>query len=274
MARRSGWGELRVAFWARTSVNRCAMGGSASGLGFRWSTGRGRQLRFAVAGFSGNQNAPFCPDWLAGISVEANRNFEEGHVDVCDGRSYPWPMADPQGGTTFRPSRGSRAIAYGFLGFLLAICTGLAISSLASAHSVASRDGDSTARFDVEAVSTAVVAMTLATVLVLLCAPMFLGKTTLRMDGLLIAKPCRRRRLVTWSEIDSMRVDAVNGGRGSPNMGLRVVAGGKGFFLPGLVDPHPDFEERVNAVEAAWQSIHPPAVSKKTNNKARRRRRS
>ncbi len=165
---------------------------------------------------------------------------------------------------------------FGFLGLFLGFCAVLAVSALVTAHTVAPRDGVSVARFDVMAVTTAVVAMTLATFLTLLGAPTYLGTTRIREDGLLIAKPCRRPRLLPWSEVDYLWVDAVSYGMGMPTKGLRAVSGGHGQFLPGIVSTNrPDFQLQVKAVDAAWRLANPEAVLARqgdpTKNKARSR---
>ncbi|MEY9862351.1 hypothetical protein ABH935_007996 [Catenulispora sp. GAS73] len=180
------------------------------------------------------------------------------------------------GEVTIRADRGTRIFIFTVLGLFLAVCAALAVSSLVTAHTVAPRDGMSVAWFDVRAVTTAVVAMTLGTLLTLLCLPTYLGTTCIRDDGLLIAKPCRRARLLPWSEVDYLWVDAVAYGRGVPTKGLRAVSSGHGQFLPGIVSTsRPDFQLQVQAVEAAWRLGNPQAVLVRkgdpTKNKARSR---
>ncbi len=96
-----------------------------------------------------------------------------------------FPMSIAEAEITFRAGRGLRSSPYLFMGIILAICLGIALYALDMAHG----------HMGTENVTIMVVTL-LGVVafggwLTILTAGGYLGATTLREDGLLIAKPRR-----------------------------------------------------------------------------------
>lgn len=92
----------------------------------------------------------------------------------------------------------------------------------------------------------------------------YMGTTTLRHDGVLVTTPRRDPRLLTWREIDQLKVDVLTSGKGASVLGLKAVVSGKEIFLPGIMRggnvQKPIFEEQVHAIESAWQSARAASI--------------
>ncbi len=145
------------------------------------------------------------------------------------------------------------------MGIILAICLGIALYALDMAHG----------HMGTENVTIMVVTL-LGVVafggwLTILTAGGYLGATTLREDGLLIAKPWRGSQLLTWGEINKLKVGVFAAGKGASVLGLCAVVSGKTVFLPGILTgggpKDPKFDERIRVIESAWQRARPGLAS-------------
>lgn len=173
-------------------------------------------------------------------------------------RPYSRLVPTPQVGTTFRAGRLTRCAPYIVMGIMLAICLGIGIPSVDAAHT-----GSTAGNIAImTVVSLGAVAITGLAILPI--AGAYTGATTLRRDGVLVTKPRRDPLLLTWHEIDQLKVDVLTSGKGTSVLGLKAVVSGKEILLPGIMRggsvQRPIFEEQVQAIESAWQSARAASI--------------
>lgn len=141
---------------------------------------------------------------------------------------------------------------------MLVICLGIFIPGILTAPGLGAK-GAALAK----AVPFAMIVMAVGVWASTRDAGMYLGSTTLRDDGLLILTPRRPQLLLTWQEIEDLKVDVYSSGKSrSRILGVRVKPrNAKAIFLPGLLkgdrQPDPVFDERARLIESAWASNRP-----------------
>lgn len=152
----------------------------------------------------------------------------------------------------------TRNTPYILMGIMLAVCVGIEVPSVANAHT-----GSTVGNIAIMAV-VSFTAMTITGLLTLPLVGAYMGATTLREDGVLVTKPRRGSRLLTWPEIYQLEVDVLTSGKGASVLGLKAVVSGKPIFLPGILRggsvEKPVFEQQVQAIESAWRNARAVSI--------------